>query len=146
MTVGTLDGANVEIREEVGEENFYLFGLTTPEVKKIHEDGSHKPWDLYNSDARIRRIMDALSSNMFSPGEPGIFKPIFQNIMTSDYYLLLADIGSYIDIQAKVGKDFLNKASWGKKAILNVAHSGKFSSDRTITEYAEDIWDVKPVL
>ena len=146
LTVGTLDGANVEIREEVGEENFYLFGLTTPEVKKIHEDGSHKPWDLYNSDTRIRRVMDALSSNMFSPGEPGIFKPIFQNIMTSDYYLLLSDIGSYIDIQAKVGKDFLNKASWGKKAILNVAHSGKFSSDRTITEYAKDIWDVKPVL
>lgn len=146
LTVGTLDGANVEIREEVGEENFYLFGLTTPEVKKIHEDGSHKPWDLYNSDMRIRRIMDALSSNMFSPGEPGIFKPIFQNIMTSDYYLLLSDIGSYIDTQAKVGKDFLNKASWGKKAILNVAHSGKFSSDRTIAEYAKDIWDVKPVL
>lgn len=146
LTVGTLDGANVEIREEVGEENFYLFGLTTPEVKKIHEDGSHKPWDLYNSDTRIRRIMDALSSNMFSPGEPGIFKPIFQNIMTSDYYLLLADVGSYIDTQAKVGKDFLNKASWGKKAILNVAHSGKFSSDRTIAEYAKDIWDVKPVL
>ena len=146
LTVGTLDGANVEIREEVGEENFYLFGLTTPEVKKIHEEGSHKPWDLYNSDTRIRRIMDALSSNIFSPGEPGIFKPIFQNIMTSDYYLLLSDIGSYIDIQAKVGKDFLNKASWGKKAILNVAHSGKFSSDRTIAEYAKDIWDVKPVL
>ncbi len=146
LTVGTLDGANVEIREEVGEENFYLFGLTTPEVKKIHEDGSHKPWDLYNSDTRIRRIMDALSSNMFSPGEPGIFKPIFQNIMTSDYYLLLADVGSYINTQAKVGKDFLNKASWGKKAILNVAHSGKFSSDRTIAEYAKDIWDVKPVL
>lgn len=146
LTVGTLDGANVEIREEVGEENFYLFGLTTPEVKKIHEDGSHKPWDLYNSDTRIRRVMDALSSNMFSPREPGIFKPIFQNIMTSDYYLLLSDIGSYIDIQAKVGKDFLNKASWGKKAILNVAHSGKFSSDRTIAEYAKDIWDVKPVL
>ena len=146
LTVGTLDGANVEIREEVGEENFYLFGLTTPEVKKIHTEGTHKPWDLYNSDERIRRIMDALSSNMFSPAEPGIFKPIFQNIMTSDYYLLLADIGSYIDIQAKVGKDFLNKASWGKKAIMNVACSGKFSSDRTISEYAKDIWDVKPVL
>ena len=146
LTVGTLDGANVEIREEVGDENFYLFGLTTPEVKKIHAEGSHKPWDLYNSDTRIKRIMDALSSNMFSPDEPGIFKPIFQNIMTSDYYLLLADIGSYIDIQEKVGKDFLNKASWGKKAIMNVACSGKFSSDRTISEYAQDIWDVKPVL
>lgn len=146
LTVGTLDGANVEIREEVGAENFYLFGLTTPEVKKIHAEGSHKPWDLYNSDTRIRRIMDALSSNMFSPSEPGIFKPIFQNIMTSDYYLLLADVGSYIDTQCKVGKDFLNKASWGKKAVLNVARSGKFSSDRTIAQYAKDIWDVKPVL
>ncbi len=144
LTVGTLDGANVEIREEVGEENFYLFGLTTPEVKKIHTAGSHKPWDYYNSDARIKRIMDALSSNMFSPSEPDIFKPIFQNIMTNDYYLLLADVGSYMDVQAKVGKDFLNKASWGKKAILNVARSGKFSSDRTIKQYAEDIWDVKP--
>ena len=146
LTVGTLDGANVEIREEVGDENFYLFGLTTPEVKKIHTEGSHKPWDLYNSDTRIRRIMDALSSNLFSPSEPGIFKPIFQNIMTSDYYLLLADIGSYIDTQARVGKDFLNKASWGKKAVMNVACSGKFSSDRTISEYAKDIWGVKPVL
>lgn len=146
LTVGTLDGANIEIRDEVGPENFYLFGLTTPEVKKIHAEGSHKPWDLYNSDARIRRVMDALSSNMFSVTEQGIFKPIFQNIMTSDYYLLLADLGSYIDIQAKVGKDFLNKAAWGEKAILNVARSGKFSSDRTIAEYAKDIWDVKPVL
>ena len=146
LTVGTLDGANVEIREEVGDENFYLFGLTTPEVKKIHTEGSHRPWDLYNSDTRIKRIMDALSSNMFSPSEPEIFKPIFQNIMTSDYYLLLADVGSYIDTQAKVGKDFLNKASWGKKAVMNVACSGKFSSDRTISEYAQDIWDVKPVL
>lgn len=146
LTVGTLDGANIEIREEVGAENFYLFGLTTPEVKAIHDAGSHKPWDLYNNDVRIRRIMDALSSNMFSESEPGIFKPIFQNIMTADYYLLLSDIASYIDVQEKVGKDFLNKASWGKKAILNVAHSGKFSSDRTIAEYAKDIWNVKPVL
>ncbi|MCQ2914358.1 MAG: glycogen/starch/alpha-glucan phosphorylase [Alphaproteobacteria bacterium] len=146
LTVGTLDGANVEMREEVGDENFYLFGLTTPEVNKIHKEGSHKPWDYYNSDVRIKRIMDALASNMFSESERGIFTPIFQNIMTSDYYLLLADIGSYIDVQSKVGKDFLNKASWGKKAILNVARSGKFSSDRTIAEYAKDIWNVEPVL
>ena len=146
LTVGTLDGANVEIREEVGEENFYLFGLTTPEVKEIHAQGSHRPWDYYNNDNRIRRVMDALSSNMFSPKEQGIFTPIFQNIMTRDFYLLLGDLGSYIDIQEKTGKDFLNKAAWGKKAVLNVARSGKFSSDRTIAQYAEDIWDVKPVL
>ncbi|HAW33343.1 MAG TPA: glycogen phosphorylase, partial [Alphaproteobacteria bacterium] len=146
LTVGTLDGANVEIRDEVGPENFYLFGLTTPEVKKIHDEHSHNPWDLYNADTRIRRIMDALRSDMFCPGEAGIFQPIFDNIMGADYYLLLSDVGSYIDTQAQVAKDFLNKASWGKKAILNVAHSGKFSSDRTIAEYAKDIWDVKPVL
>ncbi|MCQ2965381.1 MAG: glycogen/starch/alpha-glucan phosphorylase [Alphaproteobacteria bacterium] len=146
LTVGTLDGANVEIREEVGEENFYLFGLTTPEVNKIHAEGSHRPWDYYNSDIRIKRIMDALASNIFSKSEPGIFAPIFQNIMNADYYLLLADTGSYIDVQNKVGKDFLNKASWGKKAIINVARSGKFSSDRTIAEYAKEIWNVKPVL
>ena len=146
LTVGTLDGANIEIREEVGDENFYLFGLTTPEVKKIHAEGAHRPWDYYNSDTRIRRVMDALSSNMFSPDEPGIFTPIFQNIMTRDFYLLLADLGSYIDIQAKTGQDFLDKQSWGRKAVLNVARSGKFSSDRTILQYAAEIWNVKPVL
>lgn len=146
LTVGTLDGANVEIREEVGDENFYLFGLTTPEVQKIHTEGTHRPWDYYNSDTRIRRVMDALSSNMFSPNEAGIFTPIFQNIMTNDYYLHLADLGSYIDVQEKTDRDFLNKSAWGKKAILNIARSGKFSSDRTIAQYAQDIWDVKPVL
>ena len=146
LTVGTLDGANVEIREEVGDENFYLFGLTTPEVQKIHTEGTHRPWDYYNSDDRIRRVMDALSSNMFSPNEAGIFTPIFQNIMTNDYYLHLADLGSYIDVQEKTDRDFLNKSAWGKKAILNIARSGKFSSDRTIAQYAQDIWDVKPVL
>ncbi|OPZ77894.1 MAG: Maltodextrin phosphorylase [Alphaproteobacteria bacterium ADurb.Bin438] len=146
LTVGTLDGANIEIREEVGAENFYLFGLTAEEVLKIHKDGSHKPWDLYNSDVRIKRIIDAISSNMFCPDEPGIFKPIFKNIMFSDYYLLLQDIGSYIDIQDKIDKEFVDKPKWAEKAILNVARIGKFSSDRTISEYAKDIWEVKPVL
>ena len=146
VTLGTLDGANIEIREEVGEENFYLFGLSTPEVNKIHSENSHKPWDYYNSDQRIKRIVDAISSNMFCPDEPGIFKPIFKNIMFSDYYLLLADIGSYIDVKQKIVKDYENKSVWAEKAIMNVARSGKFSSDRTINEYAKDIWDVKPIL
>ena len=146
VTLGTLDGANIEIREEVGEENFYLFGLNTPEVNKIHSENSHKPWDYYNSDQRIKRIVDAISSNTFCPDEPGIFKPIFKNIMFSDYYLLLADIGSYIDVKEKIVKDYENKSVWAEKAIMNVARSGKFSSDRTIAEYAKDIWDVKPVL
>ncbi len=146
LTLGTLDGANIEIREEVGADNFYLFGLTADEVAERHKNGAHKPWDYYNSDMRIKRVMDALTSSLFCDDEPGLFTPLFQNIMFNDFYLLLADFDSYLKMQDQIEKDYANQMEWARKALLNVACSGKFSSDRTIKEYADDIWHVKPTL
>ena len=146
LTIGTLDGANVEIREEVGEENFYLFGLTADEVHARHRDGSHKPWDYYNNDSRIKRVMDALTSSLFCDDTPGLFNPLFQNIMFNDFYMILADFDSYVKTQEQIAKDYTNPTAWARKALLNVARSGKFSSDRTIHEYATEIWNVQPTL
>ena len=146
LTLGTLDGANIEIREEAGAENFYLFGLTAEEVSQRHRDGSHKPWDYYNGDIRIKRVMDALTSSLFCDNEPGLFTPIFQNIMFNDFYMILADFDAYVKAQNQIDNDYANRMSWARKALLNVARSGKFSSDRTIHQYAEDIWHVKPTL
>ncbi len=143
LTVGTLDGANVEILEEVGRENFYLFGLTAEEVEEKHANDSYKPWDYYNGNNRIKRVMDALTSGMFTPGEDkDLFVPIFQNIMFKDYYMLLADFESYADAHDRISADYLNRLAWAKKALLNIARSGKFSIDRTVQEYADDIWNV----
>ena len=143
LTLGTLDGANIEIREEVGDENFYLFGLTSEEVNRQHQEGLHKPWDYYNSDIRIKRVMDTLTSSLFCDGEPGLFTPIFQNIMFNDFYMILADFDSYVAAQEKITADYSDRLTWAKKALLNVARSGRFSSDRSIEEYAKDIWHVK---
>ncbi|MDR2902273.1 MAG: glycogen/starch/alpha-glucan phosphorylase [Lactobacillales bacterium] len=148
LTIGTLDGANIEIRKEVGEENFYLFGLTADQVLDIHQKGSHKPWDFYNNDYRIKRVMDSLTSTRFilQGEDKNMFAPIFQNIMFKDYYLLLADFESYLNTQEKIAVDYRNKNLWSKKAFLNIARSGKFSIDRTVNEYADDIWNVKPTI
>lgn len=146
LTIGTLDGANIEIREEVGGENFYLFGLNADEVAKQQKEGSHKPWDYYNADPRVKRVMDTIASNFFCPDEPGIFQPIFQDIMFNDYYMLLADFASYIEIKLQACKNYKDRLGWARKSLLNVARSGKFSSDRTITQYAQDIWHVSSTL
>ena len=146
LTVGTLDGANVEILREVGEENFYLFGLTAEEVADRHLKGTHQPWDYYNSNPNIKRLMDSLQSGFWTPNEDKeLFAPIFQNIMFKDFYLLLADFDSYCDIQEKISEDFKNRLLWGKKSLLNIARSGVFSIDRTVAEYAHDIWHVETV-
>lgn len=146
LTVGTLDGANVEILREVGEENFYLFGLTAEEVAKRHQSGSHKPWDYYNNDSNIKRVMDSLQSGFWAKHEDKeLFAPIFQNIMFKDFYLLLADFESYCQIQEKISEDFKDRFLWGRKSLFNIARSGIFSIDRTVAEYARDIWHVSPV-
>ena len=145
VTIGTLDGANIEIREEVGEDNFYLFGLTAEEVLKLKTGGKYDPWSYYSKDLRIKRVLDALNNDFFCPNEPGIFKRLFQNLMYNDYYMVLADMASYIDTQDRISKDFTDKSLWARKAIINTARSGKFSSDRTIAEYAKDIWHVQPM-
>ena len=145
LTVGTLDGANVEMLDEVGEENIFIFGLRTPEVQRMWSEG-YNPWDWYHRDSRIRRILDSLSANVFSADEPGIFEPIRRALLEEgDHYLHLADFGPYVAAQDKVSETFLDPALWSSKAILNVARMSKFSSDRTIREYARDIWNIAPV-
>lgn len=147
LTIGTLDGANIEIREEVGKENIYIFGLTTREVEEMRRSHTYHPWDYYHRSPTIRRVMDSLVTNRFSPSEPGIFQPIFDNLLEGgDYFFHLADLESYISMQERVSVDFMNTAKWTKKAILNVARMGKFSSDRTIREYAQDIWKIEPLV
>ena len=143
VTIGTLDGANIEIREEVGEENIFIFGLKTPEVRAMRDQKSYRPWEHYARDPRLKRVVDSFSSNLFSPLEPDLFTWIFGNVLdANDEHFHLADLASYIDAQERAGGTFSDRDRWTRVAILNVARMGKFSSDRTITEYARDIWHV----
>ena len=143
LTLGTLDGANIEIREEVGKENFYLFGLTEEEVQNKRK--TYNPREIYEKNDYIKRIMNAVNSNMFCEKDYVLlFKPIFEELVNRDYYFVLADLESFDKKMEEAEKDFLNKDVWNKKAILNVARIGKFSSDRSVKEYADKIWHIKP--
>ncbi len=146
LTIGTLDGANVEILEEVGKENIFIFGMTVDEVKALVHKG-YRPWDYYNSNEEIRTLVDWIGSNNFTPNEPhGVLSPLRHSLLEGgDPYLVLADFASYAACQATVDAVYRDKARWAKMAILNTARVGKFSSDRTIREYARDIWKVPPV-
>ncbi|MBL8668629.1 MAG: glycogen/starch/alpha-glucan phosphorylase [Rhodospirillales bacterium] len=144
LTIGTLDGANVEIKEEVGDENIFIFGLTTEQVDELRPH--YNPRRFYDSDEEIRRAVDLINNDFFSLNEPGIFRPIVANLLENgDYYMNLADLRSFIEMQGQVEALYRDPEAWSKKAIYNIARSGKFSSDRTIAEYADDIWEVKPV-
>ena len=143
LTIGTLDGANVEIKEEVGDENIFIFGLTTPQVAQIKASG-YNPRDYYENNAALKQVLDMIGSGFFSPDEHNRYQPIVDNLLNNgDNYLLLADYASYIAIQDEVGKLYQNPEEWSRRAILNVARMAKFSSDRTIGEYAKNIWNVK---
>jgi starch phosphorylase len=144
LTIGTLDGANIEIREEVGAENFFLFGLTTPEVDQRKREG-YNPIQLYNSNADLREAIDALSSGEFSHGDKSLFEPLVSSLLHGDDYMLLADYQSYIDCQDRVSLAYKNQDEWTRMSILNVARIGKFSSDRSIRDYCADIWKTWPV-
>ncbi|MCW8811559.1 MAG: glycogen/starch/alpha-glucan phosphorylase [Ignavibacteriaceae bacterium] len=144
LTIGTMDGANIEIREEVGEENIFIFGLLAEEVVKLKSSG-YNPKTFYNSNQMLKRVIDMIAQDFFSKKEPGIFKSIVDSLLGIDYYCLLADYQSYVDAQDEVSKLYLNTEEWTKKTILNVARVGKFSSDRSIREYAEKIWKVEPI-
>jgi starch phosphorylase len=145
LTIGTLDGANVEIREEVGAENFFLFGLTVEQVQALKKRG-YDPWEWYRNDRRLKRVLDALLGGTFSPNEPGLFRPIVESLLNhGDPYLVLADFAAYLACQEEVDRAYGERERWTKMAILNVARTGKFSSDRTIREYAEEIWKVVPI-
>ncbi len=145
LTIGTLDGANIEIREEVGEENIFIFGLKAHEIQQMIADGSYNPREHYENNPYVKRVMDAFNSNLFCAEEPELFEWIYNILIERDQYFLLADLPSYIEAQLEVGREFKNPQSWTRKAVLNVARVGKFSSDRTIKEYASEIWDIKPV-
>ena len=145
LTIGTLDGANVEIRDEVGEDNIFIFGLTTDEVASLRETG-YNPRHYYDANKDLKEVLDMIASGYFSMDEPDRFKPIVDTLLQNgDHYLLLADYASYIACQLKVEDAYRNQNTWVKKAILNVANMGKFSSDRTILQYAEQIWNAKQV-
>jgi starch phosphorylase len=145
LTIGTLDGANVEIGEEVGWDNIFIFGLTADEVASLQAKG-YQPWDYFNGNAELREVLNMIGSGFFSPSQPDRFKPIIDNLLQrGDQYLLLADYAAYIASQGEVEAAYRNQELWMKKAILNVANMGKFSSDRTIAQYAKEIWDVTPV-
>ncbi len=146
LTVGTLDGANVEIKEEVGEENIYIFGHTVEEIQWMRYSHSYDPRKAYEGNPAIHRVLDALGSDLFSPKEPGIFRPIYDHLLNrGDYYFNLADFQPYLEAQERALQDYMDQPAWWKKAILNVARCGKFSSDYTISEYAREIWNLKPV-
>jgi starch phosphorylase len=146
LTIGTLDGANVEMLEAIGAQNMFIFGLTAERIQALREDPSYRPRDLYEHDPRLKRILDALDSNLFSPREPGLFHWIVESILDrGDVYFHLADLPAYIDAQHRVDELFGQPATWASKAILNVARSGRFSSDRTVAEYARDIWGIAGV-
>ncbi|HKV37760.1 MAG TPA: glycogen/starch/alpha-glucan phosphorylase, partial [Blastocatellia bacterium] len=145
LTVGTLDGANVEIKDEVGEDNIYIFGLKAEEIRRMREEHSYHPRQRYEMDLGIKRVVDSFLSDRFCPDDPGIFAWIFDLLTSDDWYFHLADLPLYIDTQARVAAEFRDPQLWTRKAILNVARIGKFSSDRTIQEYASDVWHLSPV-
>lgn len=144
LTVGTLDGANIEIREEVGDENIFIFGLTADEAEyeKLHK--SRRPYEIYSKNPIVSQAIDSIKGGVFSQCDTGMFQSIVDDLLDeNDQYLLLLDLESYLDCQQEIGKAFRDKKMWTKKSILNVARMGKFSSDRTIKEYAKEIWGVE---
>jgi starch phosphorylase len=144
LTIGTLDGANIEIREAVRAENFFLFGITVEDVQRRLAQG-YRPDENYRSDEELRAVVDAISDGTFSNGDRELFKPIVENLLGSDPYMLLADYRSYLDCQEEVGRVWQDAERWTRSSILNVARMGRFSSDRSIREYCRDIWHVSPV-
>lgn len=144
LTLGTMDGANVEIFDEVGEDNIFIFGLRADEVEQRRQN--YSPWDVYHSDPEIRKVLDNIRLNTFSLMTPGLFDPLLRVLLDhGDYYMLLADLRDYCRAQAKVDELYRDQRAWTQKALINIARSGKFSSDRTISSYAHDIWNLVPL-
>ena len=145
ITLGTMDGANVEIVEEAGRENAFIFGLSSEEVMNYEANGGYRPADIYNSDSDIRRVMDELVDGTFSGGQRDTFRALFDSLMNKDVYFVLKDFRAYDDARRKINEAYRDRDRWNKMAIMNIANSGKFSSDRTIEEYVRDIWHLEKV-
>ena len=145
LTIGTLDGANVEIQEEVGPENIFIFGHTAEEIEATWKSG-YNPRDYYQKNPELKQVLDRIARGQFSPDCPDRFQPIIDSLLhQGDTYRLLADFESYVKAQEEVSRLYRDPEEWTKKSILNVANMGKFFSDRTIQEYAGEIWNAKPV-
>ena len=143
LTLGTRDGATIEMAQEAGEDNFFLFGLTAQQVSGSR--GWYSPHWHYDHEPETRAALDLIRSHHFSRNEPGVFAPLYDTLMThGDYYMHLADLKSYLEADQRLTELYADPNAWARKAILNIAGSGKFSSDRTIREYANDIWEAKP--
>ena len=144
LTLGTFDGANVEINQQVGDENMFLFGMRTEDVAKARPSYSSK--DIYRNDPEIKAALDMIKSNVFSLLEPGLFDPILRSLLDyNDYYMLLGDLKSYCEAQDRVDATYRNAKKWNTMSLINIARSGRFSSDRAVLEYAKDIWNIEPV-
>jgi glycogen phosphorylase len=144
LTIGTLDGANIEIREAVGAENFFLFGLTAEEVDEAQRTG-YRPRSVYEQNVRLREVIDLVASGFFSAEDPNLFRPLTDHLLAEDSYMLLADFQPYVECQRQVSEAYVDRRAWHEKAVINIAHMGRFSSDRTIRQYATEIWRAKPV-
>jgi starch phosphorylase len=146
LAIATLDGANIEIREEVGADNIFIFGLTVEQVRRAVADRSYHPREVYDRSAAARRVLDAFSGNRFCPGSPGQHAWVAERLLADgEKYFHLADLDSYLAAHDDVGRLYQDRPAWAKKAILNVARIGKFSSDVSIANYAREIWDIHPV-
>ena len=145
ITLGTLDGANVEIAERVGDENCVIFGMKVEDINKLKADNSYHAWDYYNNDFRIKKVVDSLTDGTFASSREE-FKLIFDELMShNDEYYLLADFDSYVKAQEKINALYQDRENWAKMCIMNIAMSGYFSSDRTIEDYVKDIWHLERV-
>ena len=145
LTIGTLDGANVEIKEEVGDDNIFIFGLTVEEVEELRNQG-YNPWDYYNGNYELKKVLDQIRTGFFCPEDPTLFQPIIDTLLhKGDYFMVMADYEAYVKKQEEVEALYKDQSEWNRKAILNVAKIGKFSSDRTILDYNDEIWRPKPV-
>jgi starch phosphorylase len=144
LTIGTLDGANIEIKDAVGDDNIFIFGLNADEVMKIRQT-AYNALDFYNKIPELKQVVDMIKNGAFSPAQPHLFQPIVDSLLGGDHYLLFADFASYLTCQEKVSQAYLDHDAWAKKSILNVARMGIFSSDRSVQDYASKIWGVKPV-
>lgn len=143
LTIGTLDGANVEMKEEMGKENIFIFGMTVEEVEALKKKGYYSK-DYYEKNPEIRQILDQINNGYFNPDEPALFRDIYNSLVHHDRFMLLADYAAYIKCQDHVSEVFKKPLLWSKMCLHNIASSGKFSSDRTIAEYARDIWGTDP--
>jgi starch phosphorylase len=152
LTIGTMDGANVEIVEEVGLENAFIFGISADEVITYEKNGEYRPLDIYYGDTCIKEVVDQLVNGFYAPDKPNLFKSIYDSLLYSngyeraDQYFILKDFKAYAVTQKKVSEAYQDKYKWAKSALLNTAKSGRFSSDRTIEEYVKDIWHLEKVI